>query len=86
VSGIDVVAYDDAGRLVGSTATDGNGTWSQADIPDGRYLVVAVVPAAYRPANGPDPWDGGATWGIILGQVDVTGQPIDLVDLRLVDR
>lgn len=86
VAGIGVVAYDDQGRLAGSSATGKDGRWSLRSLPDGTYLVVAVVPAAYRPATGEDPWQGGDTWGVILGSVEVHGQQVDLVDLRLLDR
>ncbi len=86
VPGIEVVAYDDQGRLAGTTTTVGDGRWSLARVPKGRYLVVAVVPARYRPAVGEDPWTGGATWAAILGEVEVADRALDLVDLRLVDR
>jgi RNA polymerase sigma factor (sigma-70 family) len=86
VSGIAVVAYDDAGRLAGSTHTSEDGRWSIPDLAAGRYFVVAVVPARYRPATGDDPWTGGSTWGAVLGEVQVVDRPLDLVDLRLVAR
>ena len=86
VSGVDVVAYDDEGRLAGTTATAADGRWALADLPSGHFLVVAIVPAAFRPADGADPWKGGATWGTILGSVDVADHELDLVDLRLVPR
>lgn len=86
VPGIEVVAYDDQGRLAGTTSTAGDGRWSLPKVPKGRYLVVAVVPARYRPAAGEDPWTGGATWAAILGEVEVVDRALDLVDLRLVDR
>lgn len=86
VSGISVVAYDEQGELAGTAVTNSDGRWSLQRLPKGRYLVAAVVPAAYRPASGPDPFVGGSSWGTILGSVEVADQPLDLVDLRLVDR
>lgn len=86
VSGVQVVAYDSDGGLAGTSATTSDGRWMLPKLPFDRYLVVAVVPATYRPATGPDPWVGGATWGTILGSVEVADAPLDLVDLRLVER
>ncbi|MEZ5138518.1 MAG: sigma-70 family RNA polymerase sigma factor [Acidimicrobiales bacterium] len=66
--------------------TDADGRWSIAALPAGRYLVVADVPAAYRPSRGLDPWLGGPTWPAVLGVVEVADVPLDLVDLRLTAR
>lgn len=86
VDGVGVVAYDDQGRLAATGGTGADGRWQIGDLPPGHYLVIAVVPAAYRLATGDDPWTGGATWATILGSVDVADTPIDLVDLRLIPR
>jgi len=86
VDGVAVVAYDDGGRLAATGGTGADGRWQLHDLAPGHYLVVAVVPVAYRPASGEDPWVGGSTWATIVGSVDVTETPIDLVDLRLILR
>lgn len=86
VDGVGVVAYDDQGRLAATGTSDADGRWRLDDVAPGHYLVVAVVPAEYRPASGEDPWMGGTTWATILGSVDVADTPVDLVDLRLLPR
>jgi len=86
VADVAVVASDVLGRPAGTTRTGADGRWRLDGLAPGRYLVVAVVPAAYRAAEGIDPWLGGPTWTAVLGIVDVASDPIDLVDLRLVPR
>jgi RNA polymerase sigma factor (sigma-70 family) len=86
VSGVDVVAYDDAGQLAAAGTSAPDGRWHLGALKPGHYVVVAVVPAQYRLASGEDPWTGGTTWATILGSVDLAQTPIDLVDLRLVTR
>jgi RNA polymerase sigma factor (sigma-70 family) len=77
-------------QLLGSAssiATSGpDGRWDVASLPAGTYVVLAEVPAAYRPTAGIDPWLGGLTWTAILGIVEVDDRPLDLVDLVLVRR
>ena len=84
VPGVDVVVYDAAETALARTVTGPDGRWALPDVAPGPHLVVAVVPHAFRPASGPDPWIQGATsWGAVLGWVVVADQPIELVDLRL---
>lgn len=84
VAGIRVVASTWGDQR--TAITDAQGRWRIDRLPTGLYLVVAEVPAAYRPHTGVDPWLGGPTWSTVLGLVVAGESPVDLVDLRLVDR
>lgn len=86
VPGVRVDVFDVAGDLVGTMVTGDDGRWTTKDLPAGWYVAGAVIPAAYGPDTGPDPWQGGATWSTTLGAVDLAGRDLDLVDLRLRDR
>jgi RNA polymerase sigma factor (sigma-70 family) len=63
-----------------------SGAWEVRGLEPGWYLVTAEVPSRYAPAQGGDPWSGGATWRAMLGLVLVDRGAAHLDDLRLVRR